>query len=109
MSERRACRVLGQHRATQRYRGQPRPDEETLTAATVELATTYGRYGYRRIAALLRADGWRVHGKRVARLWRLEGLKVPQRQPKRAGSGWPTGRASASAPSTRTMSGRTTS
>lgn len=67
----------------QRHRGQPRPLEEALTAATGELATTYGRYGYRRIAALLRADGWRVHGKRVARLWRLEGLKVPQRQPKR--------------------------
>ncbi len=83
VSERRACRVLGQHRATQRHRGQPRPDTEALTAAIVALATQYGRYGYRRIAALLRAEGWTVNVKRVARIWRIEGLKVPQRQPKR--------------------------
>jgi putative transposase len=49
----------------------------------VELATQYGRYGYRRIAALLQREDWRVNHKRVERLWRLEGLKVPARQPKR--------------------------
>ncbi len=49
----------------------------------IELATTYGRYGYRRITGLLRWEGWRVNHKRVERLWRREGLKVPQHQPKR--------------------------
>jgi putative transposase len=83
VSERRACRVLGQHRATQRHLVQHRPDEASLTAAIVALATQYGRSGYRRIAARLRTEGWRVTGKRIARIWRQEGLKVPQRQPKR--------------------------
>ena len=49
----------------------------------IELATQYGRYGYRRITALLQREQWRVNHKRVERLWRLEGLKVPKRQPKR--------------------------
>ena len=49
----------------------------------VELATQFGRYGYRRITALLKGEGWRVNHKRVARIWRQEGLKVPKRQPKR--------------------------
>jgi len=83
VSERRACRVLGQHRATQRHQATPRPDEAPLTGAVVELATQYGRYGYRRIAGILREAGWRVNVKRVARIWRLQGLKVPRRQPKR--------------------------
>ena len=83
VSERRACRVLGQHRATQRHTPTPRPDEVPLTAAIIDLATQYGRYGYRRITALLRQDGWTVNAKRVERIWRLEGLKVPPRQPKR--------------------------
>jgi putative transposase len=60
-----------------------RDDEEPLTTAIIRLATSYGRYGYRRITALLRADGWRVNLKRVYRIWRREGLKVPQKQPKR--------------------------
>ncbi len=54
-----------------------------MTAAIVELASQYGRYGYRRITALLRHDGWTVNHKRVERIWRREGLKVPQKQPKR--------------------------
>ena len=66
----------------------PRADEEPLTAAIVELASRYGRYGYRRITALLRQAGWRVNAKRVERLWRQKGLKVPARQPKR-GRLWP--------------------
>jgi len=58
-------------------------DEERLTAAVIELATLYGRYGYRRITALLRAAGWVVNKKRVERIWRREGLKVPRKQPKK--------------------------
>lgn len=49
----------------------------------ISLASRYGRYGYRRITALRRNDGWRVNHKRVERIWRQEGLKVPQKQPKR--------------------------
>jgi putative transposase len=83
MSERRVCRVLEQPCSTQRRKRVIRTDEGALRQAVVALGCTYGRYGYRRIAALLRNDGWRVNHKRVARIWRQEGLKVPQRQPKR--------------------------
>ena len=83
VSERRACRVLGQVRRTQRYTPKVADDEEALTENIVSLATEYGRYGYRRITALLKTDGWRVNHKRVERIWRQEGLKVPARQPKR--------------------------
>ena len=83
VSERRACRVLGQPRATQRYSAQVADDEVRLTARIVALASEYGRYGYRRITVLLRREGWRVNHKRVERIWRQEGLKVPARQPKR--------------------------
>jgi putative transposase len=83
VSERTACRVLGQHRSTQRKVARTADDEAALTADIVELARRYGRYGYRRIAALLRRAGWRVNRKRVERIWRREGLKVPARQPKR--------------------------
>ena len=58
-------------------------DEERLTAEIVGLARRYGRYGYRRVTALLRAAGWRVNAKRVERFWRREGLRVPRKQPKR--------------------------
>jgi putative transposase len=83
VSERRACRALGQHRSTQRKPPRGREDEEALTADLIELARHYGRYGYRKIAALLRRAGWLVNDKRVERIWRREGLKVPARQPKR--------------------------
>ena len=83
VSERRACKVLGQYRSVQRHQAKPRDDEALLTQAVIFLATKYGRYGYRRITALLRQDGWRVNHKRVERIWRCEGLKVPQKQPKR--------------------------
>ena len=83
MSERLACRVLGQHRSTQRKAPKGRADDAALTADIVALATQYGRYGYRRIAAMLRAAGWAVNVKRVERIWRLEGLKVPGKQPKK--------------------------
>jgi transposase InsO family protein len=84
VSERRACRTIGQPRSTQRRTPTTAEDEVRLTADIVALATTYGRYGYRRIAALLRNAGWTVNVKRVERIWRREGLKVPRRQPKRA-------------------------
>ena len=83
VSERRACRVLGQPRATQRRKPYVPDDEPRLVHRMVALASEYGRYGYPRIGALLRAEGFRVNHKRVERLWRREGLKVPQKQPKR--------------------------
>jgi putative transposase len=83
ISERRVCRVIGQPRSTQRYAGPVGGAEEVLRAEIVRLASRYGRYGYRRITALLRNDGWRVNHKRVERIWRQEGLKVPKKQPKR--------------------------
>lgn len=83
VSERRACQVLGQPRSTQRRQPQVPGDEPRLIRRLVELATQYGRYGYRRITALLQREDWRVNHKRIQRLWRLEGLKVPPRQPKR--------------------------
>jgi hypothetical protein len=95
ISERMACRVLGQHRSTQRKVPGGRADEAALTADIVALATQYGRYGYRRITAMLRAAGWAVNAKGVERQafvrhWsedngerRREGLKVPRKQPKK--------------------------
>jgi len=83
VSQRRACKALGQHRSTQRHRRQIPDDERPLVRRIVELASEFGRYGYRRITALLRAEGWTVNHKRVERIWRREGLKVPQKQPKR--------------------------
>lgn len=83
VSERRACTVLGQHRSTQRKRPEGRGDEDALTRTIIDLACQYGRYGYRRIHWLLEQQGWGVSLKRVKRIWRREGLKVPQKQPKR--------------------------
>ena len=83
VSERRACRVLRQYRSTQRHKSQGRSDEDRLVADMIELARQYGRYGYRRIAALLRDAGWQVNDKRIERLWRREGLKVPTKQPRK--------------------------
>jgi len=83
VSERRACTALGQHRSTQRKAPQGPEDEERLTADIIELARQYGRYGYRKIAALLRQAGWIVNDKRVERIWKREGLKVPPKQPKK--------------------------
>src|SRR6202041_3897540 len=80
LSERHACRLLGQWRRTQRYAAIQRIDEDALTEAIVALASEYGRYGYRRITALLQSAGWHVGKDRVQRIWRREGLKVPQKQ-----------------------------
>jgi putative transposase len=83
VSERQVCRVLGQPRSMQRYDKSIPDDEEILRNRIVALASQYGRYGYRRVAAMLSWEGWRVNHKRVERIWRLEGLKVPPKQPKR--------------------------
>ncbi len=83
VSERRVCAALGQHRSTQRKAPRGHDDEEALTDDIVEFARQYGRYGYRKISALLRDAGWLVNDKRVERIWRREGLKVPAKQPKK--------------------------
>ena len=83
VSERRACKVLGKYRSTQRHVAAVKSDEDALTTAIVELATQYGRYGYKRVTGLLREAGKKVNKKLVERIWRQEGLKVPARQPKR--------------------------
>jgi len=70
-------------RSTQRKALVIKPDEDALTADIIRLASKYGRYGYRRITAMLRTEGWHVNAKRVQRIWRQEGLKVPIKQPKR--------------------------
>ena len=83
IAQRRACTALGVHRTTIRHRPKRTGDEERLRCDIIRLASRFGRYGYRRITALLKAEGWRVNHKRVERIWREEGLKVPQKQPKR--------------------------
>jgi putative transposase len=84
VSERRACAALGQHRSTQRKIPRGRDDEGRLTEDIIALARQYGRYGYRKIAELLRTQaGWVVNDKRVERIWLREGLKVPHKQPRR--------------------------
>ena len=83
VSQWRACQLLGQPRATQRHIRKIPEDEERLVERIVTLAGQEGRYGYRRITALLRNEGWRVNHMRVERIWRQEGLKVPRKQPKR--------------------------
>ena len=80
MGERWGCRLVDQPRGTQRYRPTQRADEDPLTQSIIALAKQYGRYGYRRITALLVHAGWRVGKDRVERIWRREGLKVPQKQ-----------------------------
>jgi len=73
VSERRACRVLGQHRSTLRKIANAPDDEAALTADITLLALQYGRYGYRRITAMLHQVGWIVNVKRVERIWRRRG------------------------------------
>ena len=85
VSERRACRVVAQHRSTQRYRGVPPEAELRLVARMNALADRHPRYGYRRIWALLRTEGWVINRKRIERLWRLEGHRVPPRRSKASG------------------------
>lgn len=84
VSERRACRAIGQVRSTQRYHRLPNQVQERLEGRVIELATEYGRYGYRQVTSLLNMEGWRVGKDRVFSIWQREGLKVPQKQPKRS-------------------------
>lgn len=83
VSERRVCLALGVHRSTIRRPRKQAEDEAHLRADMIRLATQYGRYGYRRITAMLKAEGWQVNHKRVERIWRQEGLKVPACQKKK--------------------------
>ena len=71
--------VITQPRSSQRYSATERDDEGPLTREIIDLASRFGRYGYRRITALLHREGWRVNHKRVERIWRREGLKVPRK------------------------------
>ena len=77
-SERRTCKTIGLARSSLRYQATPR-DDESLRLAMIRLAKQYGRFGYRMIAKLLRVEGWKVNHKKVERLWREEGLQLPQR------------------------------
>ena len=83
VSERRACRAIGQIRSTQRYQPTPNQVQEKLEGRVIQLASEYGRYGYRQITDLLKMEGWDVGKDRVFSIWQREGLKVPQKQPKR--------------------------
>jgi putative transposase len=83
VSQRRACRVLGQPRSTQRQTPKTSQEEERLVRRMLELVRKHPRWGYRRITVLLRREGWRVNRKRVYRLWRQQGLKVPRKQRKK--------------------------
>ncbi len=75
--------ALGQSRGLQRRLPIKEEDEAALTSDIIRLSTRYGRYGYKRVTALLRVEGWVVNHKRVERIWRQEGLKVPQKHKKR--------------------------
>lgn len=83
VSERRACGTLDQCRSSQRYESIENDQEKSLVKRMHELVRDHPRFGYRRIWALLRGDGWRINRKRVHRLWRKEGFKVPQKQHKK--------------------------
>lgn len=87
ISQRRACAVLGQPRSSQRFVSEPRGDEAELVTRMLQLSRERPRFGYRRIASLLRAEGWRASHTRVCRRWRREGLKVPQKKRKRRSLG----------------------
>ena len=84
MSQRRACRVLGQQRSTQRYQAKEvSVEEKQILARMHELVRKYPRYGYRMIGAKLRQEGWRINPKRMYRMWRQEGFKVPKKTRKK--------------------------
>lgn len=83
VSERLACRVIGQLRGTQRYIPILNPDKDRLKERIIELATEFGRYGYKTITDMLRDEGWKVGRDQVYAVWRMEGLQVPRKQPKR--------------------------
>jgi transposase InsO family protein len=83
VSERRACRVTGQHRSTQRHRPRKADRDDGLRARLRSLSGEHPRWGYRRAWASLRSEGWAVNRKKIQRLWREEGLRVPAKRRKR--------------------------
>ena len=83
VSERWACRVVGQHRSTQRYEPTHVEDDRALRAELRKISAERPRWGYRRAHLRLREEGWSVNRKRVQRLWREEGVRVPVRRRKR--------------------------
>lgn len=83
LSERRACQIAGQHRSTQRHEPRRAVDDGALRGRLRDLSWERPRWGYRRAHATLRGEGWEINRKRVQRLWREEGLRVPQRRRKR--------------------------
>src|SRR5262245_9377735 len=83
LSQRRVCKALGVARSLVRYQARLPEKDRALVSKMLELARENHRYGYRRVAALLRADGWRVNNKRVRRLWRQQGLKIPKKVKKK--------------------------
>ena len=83
VSERRACRAIGQPRSSQRYQRRVKDDEPLLVARILELVGEFPRYGYRMITRLLRQEGWTVNFKRIYRLWKREGLKVSMKKRKK--------------------------
>ena len=100
VSERWACRVTGQHRSTERYEPRRAEDDGALRARLREISKDRPRWGYRRAHAMLGEEGWEVNRKRVQRIWREEGLRVPQRRRKRRRLGDST------VPATRLEAGR---
>ena len=83
LSERRACRITGQHRSTQRHRPRRSDRDDALRARLRQLSRRHPRWGYRRAWAALRGEGWEVNRKKIQRLWREEGLRVPAKRRKR--------------------------
>ena len=84
ISERRACKVLGQIRGTQRYEPVVNLDREKIRSRIIELASEYGRYGYKTITSMLKLEGYDVGRDQVYSVWRMEGLQMPQKQAKRS-------------------------
>jgi len=83
LSERRACRIAGQHRSTQRHRRLDRDRDDALRARLRKLSAQHPWWGYRRAWASLRGEGWEANRKKIQRLWREEGLRVPAKRRKR--------------------------
>lgn len=83
VSERRACSTLGLNRTVKRYKCRKSDNENDIKEAIIRLVSKYGRYGYRRITAMLKSESWKVNHKRIERIWREEGLRVPKKQKKK--------------------------
>ena len=83
VAERRACRVLQINRNSYRYEPVKRRDEDEIRTAIIRLVTNYGRVGYRMVTCMLRNEGIQINHKRVERIWRQEGLKLPKKQVKK--------------------------